>query len=99
MRVPAGKMCQTLVASSTTSRSPSTKSGIEASTRLVPDDAESNALSRRAAAYEPMTIDSGIEIAALTAMRNSEFHSRSPSTSITGSPLVNDVPGSPVTSR
>ena len=33
-----------------------------------------------------------------TAMRNSEFQMRSPSTSITGRPLVNDTPGSPVSS-
>ena len=50
MRVTAGKTCQTFVARRTTNSSPSVNSGIEASTRLVPDDAESNALSRRAAA-------------------------------------------------
>ena len=63
---------------------PTTNSGSAAKMSVPSDDVVSNFLSRLSAAYEPTTIDNGIDATAATAIRKNEYPTRAPRYSATG---------------
>ena len=91
----AGKRWNTLVANSAMSARPITNSGIDASTRCRNDETSSRMPSRRTAASEPISSESGIEMAAATSTRKAELLNRGVRSFMIGCPDVSELPGSP----
>src|SRR5262249_45572915 len=84
-RLIEGSTCETVVASSRTSATPTTNSGSAASTSSRFELRVSKIFSRLSAAQDPIAIDSGIETIADTATSTDEFTSLGPSSLVTGS--------------
>ena len=92
----AGNHCTTVVAKSTVITVPTTNSGRAARINVAIDDDVSNFLSRLRAAYEPMTIEIGIDPAAARSNRKNDAPMRGAIRSLTGIIVAKDSPRSPV---